>query len=348
MARIYPDISYGFTQKQQVDIHEPEDYNFVNQSGPDPKGVVIYLHGGGWAAGDKADGPLMPPCLGGGDDKAQCSIMADQGWVVISANYDLLGPDPDPDPCPALAPRGDGYAPENILQIARLIRFLAIPGYATGANQATWELMNRYVLTRGLMVTGGSAGGHLAIAGAFQAADDTGGYWPRGMLTFVGPMDIFPSPENPVSPFGQSIIDAYTLSSEAKQKEASPYWRRDDYATYPGFNLLADPDQRQVKTHVTFWYNTNDTLTPDTSILRFRDWALDQLGPGYALTTAVTEGVPDPDSHNITTSISGAVLPMTNQVFYQGLNYPNVQQKLRPTQGMVYPRPLIYRYPRSE
>lgn len=360
MARVYSDYTYGPTQKQQVDIHEPQDYNYLNQTGIDPKGVVLYIHGGGWQTGDKAYKlGIDPPCISGLTDNtfSEVSELADMGYVVISANYDLVGPLPFPpadpplpdDPCPALRPRGSGYAPNNVLQIAELIKFLTVPGYATGINQPTWALLNRYVRNRGLVIMGGSAGGHLTITGTFQAAQSSG-YWPRGFLNAVGPMDIVLSPENPYGPVGQELVGRYCQYSVAREQEVSPWYRRNDYSTYPNFSALPDPDQRQIKTFMAFWYNLNDTLVPPTSITRFRDWAQQTLGTAYVLNTEVVEGVPIPgiEDHNVTSPFRDIFPPEVIKIFYAGLNYPDVNQKLTPTQGQIYPRPLIYRYPRSE
>ena len=354
MAQVFSDISYGASPKSRVDIHEPDTYNFANQSGPDPKAVLLYLHGGGWSAGDKAIDASNYVCFGGDadpdfQDKPQCSLMADNGnYVVISANYDLLGPDPVPDPTPCLAPRGDGYYPNNINQLIELLKFLIVPGYATGVNQATWELLNRFVLTYGLVISGGSAGGQLAYTSAFETANSTG-HWARGILNVVGPMDLVNSAENPLPPGAQSLVNAYTNSNLQNQEDASPYYQRINYESYTDFDDLSDPLAYQTKTRLAFWYNTNDTLVPTTAITRFISWAQSELGTGFVIDVPVTEGTVTPgvESHNVTTPLSEIWVPMTDSICYQGLNYPKVQQKLRPTQGMVYPRPYIYRYPRS-
>lgn len=353
MATIYSNYSYGPSEKNKVDIYEPTNYNYINQTGTDPKGVIVWIHGGGWREGDKATDASNWFCVGGSDqpftqDKVQCGLMADQGFVVLSANYDLQGPDPSPDPYPCLIPRGNGYYPNNINQLAELIKYLAIPGYATGVNAATWQLLNRYVNTYGLMIVGGSAGGHLAITSAFTAASQTA-YWPRAMMNCIGPMDLVETPENPYGPEGRALVVAYCQNNLANETGASPWYRRVDYVNYPNFALLSDPNQPQVKTRVCFWFNSNDTLVPPTSIVRFRDWILGQLGSGFVISTEVTEGTvtPGQENHNITTGWSGQVMPTAKKVFFSGPNYPNVQQKLRPTQGMVYPRPYIYRYARQ-
>lgn len=354
MAQIYSDISYGASPKSRVDVYEPSTYNFANQTGPDPKGVILWLHGGGWAGGDKAINASNYLCFGSTadpnfQDQPQCILLADEGnYLVLSANYDLLGPDPDPDPTPCAAPRGDGYYPNNIEQLVELLKFLAVPGYASGVNQATWQVLNRYVATYGLIVTGGSAGGQLAITSAFEMAADTG-YWPRAMLNVVGPMDLVNSAENPLTLEAQAIIDKYTNSDIDNQLGASPYWQRTNYESYPNFDDLADPLAYQTKTRIAFWYNTNDTLVPTTSITRFIAWAQDQLGTGFVIDDEVTEGiiVPGIPDHNITTPTHLILKPVADQIYSAGLNYPQVQQKLRPTQGMVYPRPYIYRNPRQ-
>jgi acetyl esterase/lipase len=358
MARVYSDYTYGPSQKQKVDIHEPEDYNYENQSGNQPKGVILYIHGGGWQTGDKAYKlGIDPVCVGGTDNTFfYCSELADLGYIVISANYDLVGPLPTPpadpplpdDPCPALRPRGNGYAPNNVLQIAELIKFLTVPGYATGINAPTWNLLNHYVRTCGLMIMGGSAGGHLTITGTFQAAQSTG-YWPRGFLNQVGPMDVVLTPENPYGPVGQELVARYCQGLLSNQEFVSPWWMKNNYVTYPNFSALSDPNQRQIKTFIGFWYNLNDTLVPPTSIVRFRDWAQQTLGSAYVINTEVVEGVviPGIEDHNVTSTFLEAFYPTVVKVFYTGLNYPSQSNKLVPTQGQIYPRPQIYQYPRQ-
>ena len=353
MARVYANVAYGPTQKEQANIYEPEDYNFANQTGPDPKGVILYIHGGGWNGGDKDITLANAACFGaaGATEKDlptyQSALMADDGFLVVDTNYSLLGPDPVPDPYPCLAPRGYGFYPNNINEIAELVKFLAIEGYATGPNQATWQTMQRYVASYGLFVTGTSAGGQLSVAGAFAAASTTG-YWPRGMLNVVGPMNLQDSPTNPLTPEAIALVDNYCQSNPASIAGASPYLQRTNYTSYPNWDKLSDPLEYQTKTWIGNWYNTNDNLVPQTAIVPFAEWLASNLGPGFTLTTQVTQGnpVPGPPNHWITSSISETTLPTANRVFYFGVNYPNVQQKVNPEQGMVYPRPYIYRTPR--
>ncbi|MFO8006987.1 MAG: alpha/beta hydrolase [Candidatus Brocadiia bacterium] len=69
VGRLHPDLPYGPHPRQKLDVFEPE------QAGP--HAVVVYLHGGGWVAGDKSSYTWI------------CRQLARRGYVVVNANYRL-------------------------------------------------------------------------------------------------------------------------------------------------------------------------------------------------------------------------------------------------------------------
>ena len=65
------DLAYGTAPRQKLDLYLPA------AAGPSP--LVLYLHGGGWVAGDKA----------GPDDLGVITALAGHGYAVASVNYRL-------------------------------------------------------------------------------------------------------------------------------------------------------------------------------------------------------------------------------------------------------------------
>jgi acetyl esterase/lipase len=76
-TRLIPDISYGPDAAQRFDV-------YVSTEAPAslaPSPVIFFVHGGGWARGDKTNARVVEPKI---------AHWVEQGYVVISANYRML------------------------------------------------------------------------------------------------------------------------------------------------------------------------------------------------------------------------------------------------------------------
>lgn len=100
----------------QLDIYRPDNY-----TGDLP--VVIWIHGGGWQAGDKADGDYF------------FEDLTDEGYAAISINYRLSD---------------EAIYPAQIHDVKGAVRWIR-------ANGQTYDLDTVH-----MAAMGGSAGGHLA------------------------------------------------------------------------------------------------------------------------------------------------------------------------------------------
>jgi acetyl esterase/lipase len=110
---------------QEVDIHRSP------HPGPGPRPVIVWLHGGGWSAGDKSD-PLPPNVL----------RQLDRGWDVVNANYRL--------------------APWSRFPVPLLDAKSAVRWVKASAADRGWDPSR-------VVVAGHSAGGHLATLAAVTA-----------------------------------------------------------------------------------------------------------------------------------------------------------------------------------
>jgi acetyl esterase/lipase len=418
MATIFRDVVYGNHPNQKVNLYQPDNYDFITDLGRDLKGVVLWIHGGGWAGGSKdvnkinfrnyflseeisavqalADNNSL-------DDDA-CQILADIGFFVVSANYRLISTG-NPSNSVAALNTGGGEFPANVEDIRELYKYMTFPNYGIGVNAPTWQLIVRYTQTFGLLVIGGSAGGHLAVAGVFEGAGNTG-KWPRGLCNVVGPMNIFSDETNPIGAIGRDLIGRYTGNLVNNQKLGSPWWKRNSasdpnnigYENYLGFSDTSNPDISHNRMKMWFLYNQNDVLVPLTSIEPFIEWARSAVGNNNVSSTKID--VRDPNSlaryrgiWNNTNSYTGGsgivsdhvlfsgrmykanrAVPIgtaptdppdnfnwsygedsthnlpPNQslvnwvqdaakfVYYSEINFPKLQHRLRPTQGVMYPR----------
>ena len=74
ISRKWLDVSYAtLSPAQRLDVYLPEE-------GDGPFAVVFYIHGGGFAIGDKRDGMLTPGLAA-----------LDRGYAVVSVNYRMSG-----------------------------------------------------------------------------------------------------------------------------------------------------------------------------------------------------------------------------------------------------------------
>jgi acetyl esterase/lipase len=126
-------------------------------SGPLP--VLLYIHGGGWTIGSKNFQGL-----------ATCTHMARRGWLCVNADY-------------RLSPRAT--FPDHIVDVKRAIRWIREEGGELGADPNC------------IVITGGSAGGHLSALAALTPNDPE--YQPgfeeidtsvQGCIPFYGVFDL--------------------------------------------------------------------------------------------------------------------------------------------------------------
>ncbi|RMF24897.1 MAG: alpha/beta hydrolase [Deltaproteobacteria bacterium] len=106
---------------------------YRHRSHPDGCPTLLQIHGGGWSIGDKREQalPLMYQ-------------LAAHGWVCVSTNY-------------RLSPHAT--FPEHLIDVKKAIKWIREHGAEYGANPDF------------IVVTGGSAGGHLAALVALTAND---------------------------------------------------------------------------------------------------------------------------------------------------------------------------------
>ena len=76
-TRVIPDIPYGPDPAQRFDVYVSTRPASTTRPAP----VILFVHGGAWAFGDKADRQVIEPKI---------AHWVDQGYVVISTNYRML------------------------------------------------------------------------------------------------------------------------------------------------------------------------------------------------------------------------------------------------------------------
>ena len=103
------------------------------RGGGGPFPVLLYVHGGGWTIGSKNFQGL-----------ATCTHMASRGWLCVNADY-------------RLSPRAT--FPDHIVDVKRAIRWVREEGARLGADPDF------------IVLTGGSAGGHLSALAALTPND---------------------------------------------------------------------------------------------------------------------------------------------------------------------------------
>jgi acetyl esterase/lipase len=134
ITRKYLDVAYAAkSQSEKLDIYLPE-----KGTGPFP--AIIFMHGGGFSFGDKAENQVKPFMAG-----------LEKGYAVVSLNYRMSG---------------EAIFPAAVQDVKAAIRFLR-------ANAAKYKLDGgRFV------VTGGSAGANLVClictTGGTSVFDDAG------------------------------------------------------------------------------------------------------------------------------------------------------------------------------
>ena len=144
------DLAYGPHEKQTLDVFRPDAVQF-----PGARPLIVYVHGGVWAFGDKAD----IRCGGGTGCDPTISLPAlpkqiDRGYVVASINY-----------------RGINHAPHpaQVQDVKLAIDWLRDHAGTYGID------------TNQVVVAGHSAGGHLAALAALSP----GQFEPAGVAQTV-------------------------------------------------------------------------------------------------------------------------------------------------------------------
>lgn len=201
--------------------------------GRPPAPVLVFVHGGGWVAGDR------------NAHAADLRWFADQGWLTISVGYALSGPDR----------HLWDVVPE---QIGCALAWVSANADAYGGDA------NR------LSMTGDSAGGNLAVNAAYMAANGTlrsscGGRLPAvsavtALYPAADPADLYANDDAVLGDTSRDFVTAYVGGSPAQFPDRHAAVASSTYvsAAAPPTLLLLGAD---------------DHLVPPGGTLRFADRA---------------------------------------------------------------------------
>ncbi|MCP1582368.1 alpha/beta hydrolase [Pseudoxanthomonas mexicana] len=178
-ARALRDVAYGDDQRQRYDVYLPAQ--------PQHAPVILFVHGGGWANGNK-DNP--------GVVENKAAYWLPKGYVLVSINYRMR-----PDTAPI----------DQARDVARALADVQQRAPSWNADPANVLLM------------GHSAGAHLAaLVGASSTLwRDAGAARPRGVVSLdSGALDVPQTMKKPPLP---RIYDAAFGRNPADWIAASPY-----------------------------------------------------------------------------------------------------------------------------
>lgn len=122
-----PDGMYGASAEQSVTFYEADG---------DVKGLMVWIHGGGWLFGDKSDDPPM------------FNQNPSQGIAVLSINYRL---------------NKDGVFPNSVNDVKKVLQILDGADCPECTNKPMWDRVRLISKAKGFMTTGTSSGGYLSV-----------------------------------------------------------------------------------------------------------------------------------------------------------------------------------------
>ncbi len=130
VGTIYKNIDYNAREQTGYDLYIPKGLD----KGKD-QSLIVYMHGGGFTQGDKADGEMF------------CKYFTSKGYICASVNYSLIGDNRQSD--------YNRMYSQILTQVASIKRRTADLGYNV----------------TGMATSGDSAGGYLALLYAYRAKE---------------------------------------------------------------------------------------------------------------------------------------------------------------------------------
>lgn len=117
--KLTPDIPYveNGHERHVLDVYVPE------KPAEEPLPVMFWIHGGGWAVGDKSDVALKP------------KVLTERGFVFVSTNYRLL-PDVEMDVLTRDVAKALGWVHKNIGKYGGDPQRIFVGGHSAGAQLA--------------------------------------------------------------------------------------------------------------------------------------------------------------------------------------------------------------------
>jgi acetyl esterase/lipase len=144
-AKTFLNVAYGKDTLQRMDLHLPG-----NRSA-DSTPVIVLIHGGGWAGGDKSEFAAVVPVL-------QQKLPQ---YAIVNMNY-------------RLANQITNHFPTQENDVQAALQFLV-----NGAGE--------YGISKNIVLLGASAGAHLALLQAYKHNTPV---VPKAVVSFFGPTDM--------------------------------------------------------------------------------------------------------------------------------------------------------------
>lgn len=224
------DAKYGAHDLQSVTLQEP--------AALESKGLVVWIHGGGWFMGDKV-----------GQDVLFVQLVA-QGYAVLNIDYRL---------------NADGAFPGSVNDTEAVLQAVDEAGCRTCTNPDLWARANFYAKTAGIQIAGTSAGAYLAVQGAGQYVSTH----PTTLLRCVNSVSGVSDVRDYASygDFSKQMISAYASGdiSLAKLDEMSP-------------SYLLEQRRWLNLSHIKWAFSmaTEDEFVPVASVLPIKKLLVDQ------------------------------------------------------------------------
>lgn len=180
-AKTLLNIAYGKDSLQKMDVYLP-----ANRSADSTK-VIVLIHGGGWASGDKVEFAAAIPVL-------QQKLPQ---YAIFNINY-------------RLANQFANHFPTQENDVKAALQFIA-------------DRAGEYQVSKEVVLLGASAGAHLAL---LQAYKYTSPIVPKAVVSFFGPTDmaeLYNSTSNTYYQMGLQLLIGGTPNSKPDVfKQASP------------------------------------------------------------------------------------------------------------------------------
>lgn len=177
-----PNVSYGTDAAQKMDVYLPPGRSTSSTR------VIILIHGGGWATGDKADFT----------DYVDTMKKRLTGYAVFNINY-------------RLASGVSNLFPTQENDIKAAVEFIY-------SKRSEYNISDKFVLL------GASAGAHLSLLQAYKYAAPVK---IKAVVDFFGPVDLTAMYNNPASIFAPPaalalVVGATPTSNAALYQQSSP------------------------------------------------------------------------------------------------------------------------------